>query len=657
MTRISIAAVGDVLMWAPQIEAARTDNDSFSFDYVFEPVAPFLRGADLAIGNLETTLSGREETYVASHPNGPWPRFNCPDELADALKRAGFGVMTTANNHCMDRGGEGACRTLDVLDGRGILHTGTYRTEEESNEDLIVEVKGIKIAILAYTYGTNLIPAPAGKPWMVNLIDRRMLQRIRRAKRDADLTILCLHMGVEHAEWSSPRQRYWVNACFEHGADIVLGCHPHVLQPTESVLVRDLDGVAKRRFVIYSLGNFSSRNMGSFRTLTGVILELSARRRVDGLVEVEEAGYTPTWVDETDGYKVVPLARRLRDDPPRDSRARAMQTALDYATRHLVSSHRPKRPLWTPSELANLARGRWLRQPKLPFWAPDKVRAPQKGPDADLDARWLQGILFVRTEKQLKRWFGDRRNEGVFASGCVVVPPSLELSANLPRARAVLVAPGVEGALQALALCARRRFRGKVVLVAGTHKRTEARKVLVKILEGRAANVSTNVDGLATFSHLVQFLASADPEADYIVYECAAPAGSGDFRSLSALLEPDVLLVTGMGEADKRRPEDYLQLAEDLRPNGWVILNTQMRAFERLRLLMAGEHKLLTFGGPGGDIRVREAEDGLLDVSVGEKRLGSLTADGEGSDVTAGLAAMAAAAALGLSPPMQGDRL
>lgn len=163
-------AVGDVMMHDGQIWAGY-DNTTDTFDYseFFHIVKDEITAADIAMANLETTLAGKEQKYTG------YPMFNSPDELADALKDAGFDIIVTSNNHSLDRGAKGALRTIQVLKERGLVPLGTYESEEERETILIKEANGITFAFLSYTYGTNGIPIPKDKPYLVNLMDEEVI--------------------------------------------------------------------------------------------------------------------------------------------------------------------------------------------------------------------------------------------------------------------------------------------------------------------------------------------------------------------------------------------------------------------------------------------------------------------------------------------------
>lgn len=345
-TQIEIAAVGDILMWRRQIASAKVPRkDQYRFDSMFREVAPYLKKADLTIGNLETTLSGRDTTYQTRNPKTGFPMFNCPDELAATLKRAGFDVLTTANNHCMDRGVNGLKRTLNVLDKHGIAHTGTYRSYTASCDYLIKEVKGIRIGILAYTYGTNYIPVPKDQPWLVNRIHlNKMIRDIQHLKsKQADLIIVSLHFGKEFYRYPNQRQKDIVAKLLANGADIILGAHPHVLQPIVYRKIKDTAGTSKRKFAIYSLGNFISQMMwNNTHTLSSVILYLTVQKDDQGQTGVIGFRYVPTWVQERrtpygTQYRVLPIRKFLKQPDSKLSAEdlQTMRRMLLNTTRHL----------------------------------------------------------------------------------------------------------------------------------------------------------------------------------------------------------------------------------------------------------------------------------------------------------------------------------
>jgi len=344
VTKIRIAAVGDVLMWKRQIQSAKRSDGGYSFDDMFREVRPVLKKADLVIGNLETTLSGRESVYQQRNPHNGYPMFNCPDEVAAALRRAGFHILTTANNHCLDRGVAGLRRTLAVLDRHGIAHTGTFRTRKESLQPLIRTVKGIRIGLLSYTYGTNGLTADRDCWWAVNRIrPTQVMADVKRLRRQVDVLIVAMHFGQEFARYPNQRQKELVRLLFNHGVDVVLGAHPHVLQPLVFQPRLDRQGRMKPRFVAYSLGNFISDGMqGGLHSDSGAMVQLMVEKTTAGKTSVKALTTVPTWVHKHVQrgrlhFRVLPIGRVLKDPDHllRDSDLDTMRRAWSITTRHL----------------------------------------------------------------------------------------------------------------------------------------------------------------------------------------------------------------------------------------------------------------------------------------------------------------------------------
>lgn len=288
---LTFSVVGDIMSHDLQIESAYDKAcDCWDYDPVFSHVAPILSESDLAIGNFETTLPGDKKKYSG------YPQFGSPDALATAVRKAGFDIVTTANNHSMDKGKSGVRRTLEVLDREGLLHLGTYATQNDYQRHrlLIVERKGIRLALLNYTYGTNGIAVPSDV--VVNLIDKKTIaEEIALARsRKPDAIIVLYHFGGEYLRYPDRYQLEMVDHAFHEGADIVLGGHPHVLQPFEIKQIEDRYGVTKERLVIYSLGNFVSNQQKRY-TDGGIIFRFALRKTEAGL-RIENVNYIPVWV-------------------------------------------------------------------------------------------------------------------------------------------------------------------------------------------------------------------------------------------------------------------------------------------------------------------------------------------------------------------------
>ncbi len=292
-TTISLCVVGDIMCHNTQYnDAYNSSTDTYDFSHVFSNIADKLQSADLTIGNLETTFAGSERGYSS------YPTFNTPDALAVNLRAIGFDVLSTANNHSLDKGFSGLSRTLDVLDENGISHMGTYASEEDRNEILVKDVNGVKIAMLSYTYGTNGIPVPSGKEFCINLIDKDKIKSdLDKAKAlEVDLITVNMHWGAEYRLKPTTEQEDLADFLFKNGVDLIFGSHPHVLEPMEKRTITLEDGTEKEVFLIYSLGNFVSGQTKQYTNLS-VILDLEITKHAEGNITIDKVEYTPIYVD------------------------------------------------------------------------------------------------------------------------------------------------------------------------------------------------------------------------------------------------------------------------------------------------------------------------------------------------------------------------
>lgn len=282
-----LAVVGDIMVHDYQYnEAYDPATGEYDFMHNFQDVKKYFAGNDLVIGNLELTFGGPDRPYSS------FPCFNTPDSFLDAVQDAGFNLLTTANNHCMDTGQAGLIRTLDKLDEAGIQHFGTYRSQEERDTIFYKEVNGIRFAFLSYTYGTNGIPV--SEEYLVNLIDSdTMVSDIKEARKNADVVVVMPHMGNEYE--TDPRDIFveWADLMFDAGADIVLASHPHVLQKMEYRNLDHGDG-AHDGFIIYSLGNFISSQTTPPRNAS-IVLHLTVEQIADEPPSVKEVSFVPIW--------------------------------------------------------------------------------------------------------------------------------------------------------------------------------------------------------------------------------------------------------------------------------------------------------------------------------------------------------------------------
>ena len=289
---INMAFTGDIMCHNTiYTDAFDSSNNSYDFSYIFDDVKYNIQTADIAVGNLETTFAGSSKGYRS------YPTFNTPENLAYTLKKIGFDVLSTANNHCYDSGYSGIESTINYLDDADISHTGTYKSQEEQNQILIKNVKGIKIAFLSFTYGTNGIKVPNDKSYSVNLIDKNLiLNQLSLAKdQDPDMICVSMHWGIEYQTSPNSKQKDLADFLFKNGADLIIGNHPHVLQSMEKRDITLDDGSHKDGFVVYSLGNFLADQNKNY-TRNSAILNLNITKDSDDKIKINSATYTPTYI-------------------------------------------------------------------------------------------------------------------------------------------------------------------------------------------------------------------------------------------------------------------------------------------------------------------------------------------------------------------------
>ncbi len=286
--RIRMWFGGDVMQHLPQVEAARR-GDGFDYGPVFAALAPRMRAADLAVVNLETTLT-RRKRYTG------YPLFRSPVALAEALRDAGVDVAVMANNHCCDGGAEGIRTTIGELERCGIRHTGVFTDSADyrRNNPLYLTCHGMRLALVNYTYGTNGMPVPEGM--IVNRIDTvRMAADLAAARRaGVDFIVACLHWGNEYERRANAVQRALAAFLRREGVDVVVGSHPHVVQPWEA---------DSTHVVLYSLGNLVSNQRRRY-TDGGLVAEVEALRHPEGRMTYR-LETTPVWV-AMPRYRILP---------------------------------------------------------------------------------------------------------------------------------------------------------------------------------------------------------------------------------------------------------------------------------------------------------------------------------------------------------------
>lgn len=292
----TINLVGDLMCHLPQTNNAKISNGEYDFNPSFEYVKPILENADITIGNLETTFAGTGQPYAG------YPAFNSPDAYCTAIKNAGFDFLVTANNHSMDTREEGLLRTIEVIKKNNLGYAGTYTNQRDHDSIRLINVKGIKLGILNYTYGTNGSYPQSSHKYMLNVIDSAgITDAVKMAKqKGADIILVFYHMGVENMKDPTAAQLDAVRFAMDAGANLIIGAHPHVIGPSE---VKYSKTISDSVFVAYSLGNFLSNQYWRY-TDAGVIMKLKIQKNtLRNNSYFKDATYTPTWVYRGDGGK------------------------------------------------------------------------------------------------------------------------------------------------------------------------------------------------------------------------------------------------------------------------------------------------------------------------------------------------------------------
>lgn len=325
----TVAMSGDVLLHLPLIEQADEDapGEAIDFGPMLAAQRRIIEPVDLAICHMETPLST---------PNGPftgYPTFNAPPQVVEGLKETGYDVCTTASNHTIDKGVAGVNRTLDRLDEAGIEHTGSARSAAEDHP-LLYEVGDATVGLISATYGTNGIPIPAGKPWLVNLIDtEQILADARAAKADgADVVIVALHDGLEYQhEPSAAQLRVVETLAASEDVDLIYGHHVHVVQPMEKI---------GDTWVAYGLGNTlakTSLEVENWLTREQYMARFTFDEQPDGSYAVSAAEYAPGLMPFHTPYRWVDLRAALADESLDPELRREYEEAAEHI-REVVGS-------------------------------------------------------------------------------------------------------------------------------------------------------------------------------------------------------------------------------------------------------------------------------------------------------------------------------
>ena len=327
---VNLTFVGDAMQHAPQITAAQRADGTYDYSQCFEHLMGDITWADLAVVNLECPLGGK--------PYTGYPCFSAPDSYAKQLKDVGFDLFLTANNHCLDRRDKGLVRTCEMLDSLGVPHIGTYRDQQERDRviPLIINVKGMKIAFLDYTYGTNGIPIQGSV--IVDLIDQQRIANDIAIARQRGAHAICvnMHWGIEYQLKPVAEQRTLADFLVAQGVDLIIGGHPHVVEPMEMRYSKEYD---KNVLLVYSMGNFIS-NQSDIDCRGGAMVKVSLRME-NGHAVVVEPRYKLFFVQKprssSENYVLIPESRPdlLRPDSKGEF-TRFMQRTHDLVTSHNI---------------------------------------------------------------------------------------------------------------------------------------------------------------------------------------------------------------------------------------------------------------------------------------------------------------------------------
>lgn len=298
---ITLGAIGDILIHDWVYQDAKTQS-GYDFTPMFQHISSILQKPDILLANQETILGG-EEIGISSYP-----LFNSPQEVGDALVQAGVDIVSTANNHSLDKGEKGLIASINYMDKIVLPHVGTYRSREEQQKLVILNKNGVKVAYLSYTYGTNGIPVPRGKDYLVNLIDKeKMKEEIHRAKKEADVVVMSLHWGNEYQRFPTAEQKELGHYLINEGIDILFGHHPHVLQPMEQLKAAD----GRDCLIVYSLGNFLSGQNWDYKDIGGIAtIKITKSINEKGVsIKLDRPDFFPTYVSKQKlrNYRIVPL--------------------------------------------------------------------------------------------------------------------------------------------------------------------------------------------------------------------------------------------------------------------------------------------------------------------------------------------------------------
>ncbi|MFI6673967.1 CapA family protein [Kribbella sp. NPDC050470] len=322
--RITLVATGDVLLHERLWTTARRDgrNGEWDFAPVMSSIKPIVQDADLAIAHLETPLAPLGGPYRG------YPLFQGPPQIAAALKQTGYDVCTTASNHSFDSGAAGVDRTLETLERAGLRHAGTARTPDEAETPTIIDVRGVKLAVVSYTFGFNGLPYPDGETWRAGKIDVPRIKAMAKKARDrgAEIVVVSCHWGTEYSSKLNDQQREVAPQLLaDSNIDLLLGHHAHVVQPMENI-----DG----KWAAYGLGNLiAAHREPSTPKAEGLLVRFTFQRDGDRWT-TSDAEFAPLLMTDALPVRVLDVRRELA----KPGLAAARRTRLERAERRTTAT-------------------------------------------------------------------------------------------------------------------------------------------------------------------------------------------------------------------------------------------------------------------------------------------------------------------------------
>ncbi|MDF2649312.1 MAG: CapA family protein [Paenibacillus sp.] len=337
VNKVTLGAIGDILIHDRVYVDAEQSDGTYNFKKMFAEVQRVLQVPDILVANQETMIGGKELRLSA------YPSFNSPHEVGDALKDAGVDLVTMANNHSLDRGEKVIHSALTYWDTLGIPYTGAFKSHTDHDRIRTITKNGITFSFLSYTYGTNGIPIPQGKSYLVNMINETQIRNdVEIAKPISDVVVVAMHWGQEYERFPNKTQIGLAQKLADLGVHIVIGNHPHVLQPP--AWVKGERG--NETLVLYSLGNFLSGQSELYTRVGGMAsIDVVKSKILDkSTIKLSKPSFHPTYNYDLNwrNFKIISMDR-LTDKQLNNARSHFEQTKKHMSTSiqdlHILTSN------------------------------------------------------------------------------------------------------------------------------------------------------------------------------------------------------------------------------------------------------------------------------------------------------------------------------